>query len=58
MELKKFKRHICNCCKRKLYEKDMEKALTFRGDPKLTRYGKEVWICFKCKGKGRETSVY
>lgn len=47
-----WKRHICNCCKRKLYEQDMEET------NRETRYGKKVWICFKCKGMGKNVSVY
>lgn len=47
-----FKRHICNVCKKKLYEKDMQQT------DKQTRYGKDVWICFKCIEKGRSVRVY
>ena len=51
-------RHICNCCKRKLYEKDMEVGKDHRGYERKTRYGKKVWICYKCIGQGRTISVY
>lgn len=46
------KRHICNCCKKKLYEKDMEETRL------TTRYGKRIWICFKCKGRGKSAWAY
>ena len=54
----KIKRNICNCCKKKLYEGNMEKALDFRGHQKFTRYGKGVWICFNCIGRGKTARVY
>jgi len=47
-----MKRHICNCCKRKLYERDMEQT------NRQTRYGKDIWICARCLMEGRTIDVY
>lgn len=52
MSIERPARHVCNRCKRKLYEKDLQKQWF------VTRYGKEVWMCARCLMEGKNAYRY
>lgn len=53
-----YKRHICNCCKKKLYQKDMINYTKKGKYGHQTRYKQDVWLCLKCEGVGRRPVIY